>query len=107
FTKTPLPWNAYTFLDRFLIDGGTALTLVLVALTGGLAGYFWTRARLGSVAGVLIYAIGVSALVAAYRQNLLQVVFFASLVGVALLALAKLLARFRDVVERRPAHIVR
>jgi oligosaccharide repeat unit polymerase len=104
FTRAPLPWNAYTFLDRFLIDGGTALTLVLVAITGVLAGYFWARARAGSASGIIIYAISVPALVAAYRQNLLQLVLLSSLLGVGLLVVARLLLRFRDLVERRSGH---
>jgi hypothetical protein len=101
FTKPPLQWNAYTFLDRFLIDGGTALTLVLVAITGVLAGYFWARAKAGSTVGVIIYAISVPALVSAYRQNLLEVVLLASLLGVGLLLLARLLLSFRILLARR------
>ena len=101
FTKAPLQWNAYTFLDRFLIDGGTALCLLFVAATGVLAGYFWARARAGSAAAIIVYAIGLSALISAYRQNLLQVVFFASLFGVGVLLLARNLLRFRDVLGRR------
>jgi hypothetical protein len=106
FTKSPLQWNAYTFLDRFLIDGGTALTLVLVAITGVLAGYFWARARAGSAAGIMIYALSVPALVAAYRQNLIELVLLASLVGVGLLLLARLLLRFRVLLARRRAGFV-
>jgi hypothetical protein len=106
FTKAPLQWNAYTFLDRFLIDGGTALTLVLVAITGVLAGYFWARARAGSASGVLIYAISVPALVAAYRQNLLELVFLASLLSVGLLLLGRLLSRSSALSKRRPANLV-
>jgi hypothetical protein len=101
FTKPPLQWNAYTFLDRFLIDGGTALTLVLVAITGVLAGYFWARAQAGSTVGIIIYAISVPALVSAYRQNLLEVVLLASLLGVGLLLLARLLWSFRLLLARR------
>jgi oligosaccharide repeat unit polymerase len=93
FTKGPLPWNAYTFLDRFLIDGGTALTLLLVAGTGLLAGFFWTRARAGSVIGLITYAIGVPALVGAYRQNLLELVGLAAIVAMILLLLSRPLSR--------------
>jgi hypothetical protein len=95
FTSAPLQWNAYTFLDRFLIDGGTALTLVLVAITGVLAGYLWARARAGSTVGIIIYAIGAPALVFAYRQNLIELAFLASLLGAGLLLVARLLSRLR------------
>jgi hypothetical protein len=101
FTKAPLQWNAYTFLDRFLIDGGTALTLVLVASTGVLAGYFWARARAGSAAGIMVYALSVPVLVAAYRQNLIELVLLASLLGICLLLLARLLLSFRVQLGRR------
>jgi hypothetical protein len=101
FTKPPLQWNAYTFLDRFLIDGGTALTLVLVASTGVLAGYFWARARAGSAAGIMVYALSVPVLVAAYRQNLIELVLLASLLGICLLLLARLLLSFRVQLGRR------
>jgi oligosaccharide repeat unit polymerase len=107
FTKAPLQWNAYTFLDRFLIDGGTALSLFFVAATGVLAGYFWARARAGSAADIIVYAIGLSALISAYRQNLLQVVLFSSLLGVGVLLLARRLLHFWDVFGRRFAHMVR
>jgi len=107
FTKAPLPWNAYTFLDRFLIDGGTALTLVVVGITAVVAGYFWGRASAGSVYGVIIYAITVPALVAAYRQNLFQPVLLSSFVGVGLLVAASLLLRVRGVRARRSAYQVR
>jgi hypothetical protein len=106
FTEAPMPWNAYTFLDRFLIDGGTALALVLVVITGVLAGYFWARARAGSATGIIIYAISVPALVAAYRQNLLELVFLASLVGIGLLVLARLLLRCRSLLRQRLANFV-
>ena len=101
-----MPWNAYTFLDRFLIDGGTALALVLVVITGVLAGYFWARARAGSATGIIIYAISVPALVAAYRQNLLELVFLASLLGIGLLVLARLLLRCRSLLRQRLANFV-
>jgi hypothetical protein len=106
FTKAPLAWNAYTFLDRFLIDGGTALTLVLVGITAVLAGYFWGRARAGSVYGVIVYAITAPALVAAYRQNLFQLVLLSSLLGVGLLVAGRLLLRAHEVRVRRSAYQV-
>jgi hypothetical protein len=105
FTKAPLQWNGYTFLDRFLIDGGTALTLVLVGITGVLAGYFWARARAGSAAGIIIYAISIPALVAAYRQNLLELVFLASLLGVGLLLLARLLLSRKARGKQGASHL--
>jgi oligosaccharide repeat unit polymerase len=103
FTKAPLPWNGYTFLDRFLIDGGTALTLVFVAATGMLAGYFWTRSRAGSVYAILIYAIGVPVMLAAYRQNLIELVFVASIFGTGMIGAARLLSRFGVELKRRSA----
>ena len=106
FTKPPLQWNAYTFLDRFLIDGGTALTLVLVAITGVLAGYFWARARAGSSAGIVIYALSVPALIASYRQNLIELVLLASLLAVGLLLLARVLLSLRMLFVRRRAGFV-
>jgi hypothetical protein len=101
FTKAPLQWNAYTFLDRFLIDAGTALALVLVAITGAVAGYLWARARAGSTVAVLVYAISAPALVFAYRQNLIELVFLASVLGVCLLFAGRLLARSRTSFARR------
>jgi hypothetical protein len=100
FTKAPVRWNGYTFLERFLIDGGTALTLVLVAITGLLSGYWWARARAGSAAGIVIYAISVPALIGAYRQNLIEFVAVAAIVGVGLLVLASFLSSF-DLPFRR------
>jgi hypothetical protein len=85
----PLQWNAYTFLDRFLIDGGSALALALVAATGILAGFFWARARAGSVLGIVVYAIAVPALVGAYRQNLLELAGLAAITAAILLLAAR------------------
>lgn len=107
FTMAPLQWNAYTFLDRFLIDGGTALALVLVALTGALAGYLWARARAGSMIAIVLYAVSAPALVFAYRQNLIELSFVASVVGAALLLAARLLARLRNGFDRRRLQIAR
>jgi hypothetical protein len=107
FTKAPLQWNAYTFLDRFLIDGGTALSLVLVALTGVLAGYWWARARAGSTVAIIVYAISAPALVFAYRQNLLELAFLASLLGAGLLQVARLLSRFRATSASRRVQAAR
>jgi hypothetical protein len=92
FTKSPLQWNGYTFLDRFLIDGGTALALVLVAATGLLAGYLWSRARAGATLAIVIYAASVPSLVFAYRQNLLAQATVVAVIGVALLFLARALS---------------
>jgi oligosaccharide repeat unit polymerase len=93
FTSIPLQWNGYTFLDRFLIDGGTALSLVLVAITGLIAGYLWARARAGSAVSILVYAASVPSLVLAYRQNLIATVAVAAVIAIALLLLARPLAR--------------
>jgi len=101
FTRAPLQWNAYTFLDRFLIDAGTALTLVLVAITGAVAGYLWARARAGSTAALLVYAISAPALVFAYRQNLIELVFVASVLGAVLLLTGRALSRLRAGWDRR------
>ena len=103
FTKAPLQWNGYTSLERFLIDGGTALALVLVATSGVIAGFSWARARAGSAGGIVIYAIIVPALVAAYRQNLIELVLIAAAIGVGLLLLASLLSGLRDPFVRRAA----
>ena len=107
FTKAPLQWNAYTFLDRFLIDVGTALSLVLVAITGALAGYLWARARAGSTFGIVVYAICVPALVFAYRQNLIELVLLASVLAAALLLAARLLSRFIAGLQRRRVQTAR
>jgi hypothetical protein len=101
FTAAPLQWNAYTFLDRFLIDAGTALALVLVAITGAVAGYLWARARAGSTAAILLYAISAPALVFAYRQNLIELVFVASVLGCGLLLAGRALSRLRGGWDRR------
>jgi hypothetical protein len=103
FTKVPLQWNGYTSLERFLIDGGTALALVLVGMSGLIAGYWWARARARSAGGIVIYAIIVPALVAAYRQNLIELVLIAAAVGAGLLLLASLLSSLRDPFVRRAA----
>jgi oligosaccharide repeat unit polymerase len=101
FTKAPLRWNAYTFLDRFLIDGGTALALIFVVATGVLAGYFWARARAGSAAGIVVYALGVPAVLGVYRQNLLGLVGIAALIAAGLLFLAGLVSRRRTAYAGR------
>jgi hypothetical protein len=93
FTRAPLQWNAYTFLDRFLIDGGTALSLVLVVATGALAGLLWARARAGGTIAILLYAVSAPALVFAYRQNLIELVLLAAILAAALLLLARFLSR--------------
>jgi oligosaccharide repeat unit polymerase len=101
FTNVPLQWNAYTFLDRFLIDGGTALALLFVAGTGVLAGFFWARARAGSVLGMVVYAIGVPALFGAYRQNLLELVGLSAILAMVLLALARVALPLRTRMRER------
>lgn len=101
FTRAPLQWNAYTFLDRFLIDGGTALSLVLVVATGALAGALWARARAGGTIAILLYAVSAPALVFAYRQNLIELVLLAAILAVALLLLARLLSRHIPLPARR------
>jgi hypothetical protein len=103
FTKAPLRWNGYTFLERFMIDGGTALTLVLVAITGALAGFWWARARAGSATGIVVYAISVPALLAAYRQNLIEIVLIASIIAACLLLAGRLLSGFTASLPRRAA----
>jgi oligosaccharide repeat unit polymerase len=100
FTKVPLQWNGYTFLDRFLIDGGTALALVLVAATGLLAGHLWTRARAGATLAIIMYAVSVPSLVFAYRQNLIAQATVVAVIGVALLSLARVLPGFRAIARR-------
>jgi hypothetical protein len=102
FTRAPLQWNAYTFLDRFLIDGGSALALVLVALTGVLAGYGWALARQGATIAIVLYAIGAPALVFAYRQNLIELVLLAGVAAAVLLLIARRLARFPRLTALLP-----
>jgi hypothetical protein len=103
FTRGPLQWNAYTFLDRFLIDAGTALSLVLVLATGALAGLLWARARAGGTIAILLYAISAPALVFAYRQNLIELVLLAAVLAAALLLLARILSRHLASPARRRA----
>jgi hypothetical protein len=103
FTKAPLRWNAYTFLDRFLIDGGTALVLALVAATGTLAGYLWGRARAGSPIGIVVYSLGVPALTAACRNNLLEIVGLASVIAAGILLLAAAAWRYTPALGARLA----
>jgi oligosaccharide repeat unit polymerase len=100
FTKAPLRWNGYTFLERFLIDGGSALALVLVVATGLLAGFAWARARAGTAAGIIVYAIAVPGLLAAYRQNLIQLLAIAAVVACVLLLVARLLSGFALQIGR-------
>ncbi len=85
FTASPLPWNAYTFLDTFLVDGGKALAMMLVAVMGVLIGLVWSFARKGMGYGTILYAFSVPVLVFSYRQNLLDTFAFAALGSVVLL----------------------
>src|SRR5262249_55638526 len=100
FTSAPLPWNAYTFLDRFLIDGGVGVTLLLVLVTGLVSGYLWARARARTTLGILLYAVAVPALVGAYRQNLIELVALAALITVFLLLASRRLVRAPPVARR-------
>jgi hypothetical protein len=84
FTQSPLPWNAYTFLGSVIIDGGTALVLVLVALCGLLIGVIWSLHRSRNTYGTLVYAFVVPALVWAYRQNMLDVELDAAILAIGL-----------------------
>lgn len=103
FTGIPLPWNAYTYLDDFLLDGGRALTLALVGLSGLLTGLVWSFARRHNRYGVIAYAFIVPVLVFSYRQNLIDTFFLYALVAIALLWVS---ARFAVREERlsRCAH---
>jgi oligosaccharide repeat unit polymerase len=92
FTSVPLSWNGYTFLEKPLLDGGTALALVLVAIVGLMAGFVWSFARGGSMVGVIVYAISLPALVAAYRQNLVELVVVTSIIALAVYLLARILS---------------
>ena len=85
FTGIPLPWNAYTYLDNFLLDGGKALTLVLVALTGLLTGLAWSFARRHNRYGAIAYAFSVPVLIFSYRQNLMDTFVIYALVAMGLL----------------------
>jgi hypothetical protein len=103
FTALPLQWNAYTFLDRFLIDWGPVLTLVLVAITGLIAGFLWALAGSGSTVGILLYAISAPALVAAYRQNLVELVVIAAVLAVLALLAGGRLSRMQPIADRLAA----
>ncbi|HEX5225899.1 MAG TPA: hypothetical protein VFW29_12295 [Solirubrobacteraceae bacterium] len=103
FTALPLQWNAYTFLDRFLIDWGPALTLVLVAITGLIAGFVWALARARSTVGILLYATCAPALVAAYRQNLIELVALAAGLAIVALLAGGRLARSEPIASRLSA----
>ncbi|MGH2912829.1 MAG: O-antigen polymerase, partial [Solirubrobacteraceae bacterium] len=72
FTGPPLQWNAYTYLDAFLLDGGRALVILPVALLGLFVGIAWGAVRRRSYYGILAYAFCVPILVFSYRQNLLD-----------------------------------
>jgi oligosaccharide repeat unit polymerase len=92
FTKRPLQWNAYTVLDRLLIDGGTALTLMFVAIIGTLVGYLWRRARAGSTIAILVYAMATPALLAAVRNSLFVLVVHSAAIAAVLLGIARVLS---------------
>jgi oligosaccharide repeat unit polymerase len=84
FTRSPLPWNAYTYIGTLLVDGGTGLVLLLVGLSGLLVGMVWASYRDNRRYGALAYAFLVPALVWAYRQNLLDVEVDAAVLAVGL-----------------------
>lgn len=99
FTGSPLPWNAYTYLDDFLLDGGKALTLMLVALTGLLAGLAWSLARRHSHYGVVAYAFSAPVLIFSYRQNLVDSFVTYALMAMLLLWIS---TRFAPLRGKRP-----
>jgi hypothetical protein len=96
FTGPPLPWNAYTYLDDFLLDGGRALAWLLVAFTGFLAGLAWSFARLRNHYGVIAYAFSVPALIFSYRQNLLDNFLLDALTAMGLLWVSTKIALLRN-----------
>ncbi len=65
FTAPPLSWNTYTALDAPLIDGGTALTIPILAAIGLLIGLLWTAALRRQLVGLLGYPLAAVALVTA------------------------------------------
>lgn len=102
FTGSPLPWNAYTYLDDFLLDGGKALMWLLVAFTGALAGLAWSLSRLRNHYGVIAYAFVVPVLIFSYRQNLLDNFLLDALTAMALLWVSTRFAlRSRQSLTRR------
>lgn len=102
FTGSPLPWNAYTFLDTFLVDGGKALAIVLVAIMGTLIGMVWSLSRKGIGYATILYAFSVPVLVFSYRQNLLDTFASAALGTIVLLWAAERLSRPQGI-RREPA----
>jgi oligosaccharide repeat unit polymerase len=92
FTRSPVPWNAYTFLGTLLNDGGTALVLVLAGLCGVLFGVIWSLHRRATY-GTLLYAFSIPVLVWAYRQNLLDVQMDAAVLAIGLAWLGTRVAR--------------
>jgi oligosaccharide repeat unit polymerase len=72
FTGPPLQWNAYTYLDAFLLDGGKAAAVLPVAILGLFVGFAWRAARRRSYYGIIAYAFCVPVVVFSYRQNLLD-----------------------------------
>jgi hypothetical protein len=79
-------------LDRLLIDGGTALTLMFVAIIGTLVGYLWRRARAGSTIAILVYAMATPALLAAVRNSLFVLVVHSAAIAAVLLGIARVLS---------------
>jgi hypothetical protein len=68
FTGPPLRWNLYTALDLPLLDGGRALALPIIALTGFGFGLLWAAVRRRSVIGLVVYAIAGPTLLFAGNQ---------------------------------------
>ncbi|MGC2373509.1 MAG: O-antigen polymerase [Solirubrobacteraceae bacterium] len=100
FTGPPLPWNAYTYLDDFLLDGGRALAWLLVAIMGVMAGLAWSFARLRNHYGAIAYAFSVPVLIFSYRQNLLDNFLLDALTAMGLLWVS---TRFALLRNRQPS----
>jgi hypothetical protein len=68
FTGPPLRWNLYTALDLPLLDGGKALALPIIALTGFGFGLLWAAVRRRWTLGLVVYAISGPTLLFAGNQ---------------------------------------
>jgi hypothetical protein len=111
FTASPLPWNTYTALDVPLIDGGTALTIPIVALLGAFCGWLWFLACRGLVLGRVAYALAAVALLTSSGSFSFMapqlvgafLLFAAALCAVRVVPSPTLVARLRRDSQSPPA----
>jgi hypothetical protein len=102
FTALPLRWNLYTALDLPLLDGGRALALPILALTGALFGMLWSFRR--SLFGSVAYAIAAPTLLFSANQFGFTAphILGGVLIALALVAFCWGVERVRRPVESRP-----